>query len=460
MYLSNGYPPEQTAGVESYTAGLATALAQAGHQVSVVCAGDWDQGAAPLNGTRQFEAAGVRLIRLDLNWTRGPDPNGYLFDNPSTERALSQWLQQLQPDVVHLTSCYTLSASVIRAVKAYGCPLIVTLTDFWFFCPRLTLLRWDERLCNGQTTAWECLRCMLGEAKAYRWPARLLPEPIVAAGLALASRTPALSRRPGLRGMALDMARRKQTLPALLEQADVIIAPSRFMADMSAACGLRHPTQVAGYGHNLDWVAGLPRRAPASRLSIGFVGRLTPVKGARVLLQALASLGTAPPIEVHLYGDLEQEPAYVQGLRQLAAELPSVQFHGRFGRGQLAQVYGSLDVLVVPSLWYENNPLVIQEAFAAGLPVVASRLGGLEEFVMHGVNGLLFEPGNPPALAATLNSLLQHPEQLERLRSGIPAVPTVQQEVARLAGLYAQQTTNRAPLSAAERAPAVRPEVL
>src|SRR5262249_25444034 len=153
---------------------------------------------------RRQVSAGVTVIRLDLNWTRGPDPNRRLFDNPQTEAQLDELLVQIRPDVVHLTSCYTLSASVIRAVQARGCPLLITLTDFWFFCPQVTLLRSDGSLCDGQTTAWECLRCLLGNTRAYQLPAHLLPEPVVAAALTLASQTPFISRQPGLRGMALD----------------------------------------------------------------------------------------------------------------------------------------------------------------------------------------------------------------------------------------------------------------
>ena len=437
LFVCNGYPPEQTAGTENYTAGIAAALAAAGHQVTVVCGGDWARGPAPFNGLRIDTVAAVTVMRLDLNWTRGPNPNGYLFDNPLTEAQVNHILEQVQPDVVHITNCYTLSASVIRAIKAHGCPLAVTLTDFWFFCPQVTLLRSDGQLCDGQTSAWECLRCLLGNARAYQLPARFLPEPAVAAALTWASRTPPVSRRPGLRGMALDMATRKRTLPSLLNQADSVIAPSQMLADIAAACGLARPARVMAYGHNLEWVSQLPPPTASRALRIGYVGRLTPVKGVHVLLQALRQLPPDSAFQAHLFGDLEQEPAYAAELRALAAGRREIQFHGRFGRDQLAQVYGQLDVLVVPSLWYENNPLVIQEAFAASRPVVASRLGGMAEFVTHGVNGLLFEAGDPAALAAALADLLAQPELLAHLRGGIPAVRTTGQELEALSGLYA-----------------------
>jgi len=445
LFICNGYPPEHTAGTENYTAGIASALAATGHDVTVVCAGDWDRGLGPFNGLRREVREGVSVVRLDLNWSRGSDPNGRLFDNPLTEAQVRVLLGQIRPDIVHLTSCYTLSASVIRAVQAFACPLVITLTDFWFFCPRVTLLRSDGRLCDGQTTAWECLRCMLGQARAYQLPMRVLPEPVVAAGLTLASRLPLLSRRAGLRGLALDMAARKRLLPALLNCADAVIAPSHFLARLATACGLARPPRVMAYGHNLDWVARLPPLGPHQPLRIGYVGRLTPVKGVDVLLKALLQLPPGAAYQAHLFGDLQQEPAYASELLDLAAGQPKIQFHGRFGRDELAAVYSQVDVLVVPSIWHENNPLVIQEAFAAGLPVVASRLGGMAEFVSDNVSGLLFEPGDAASLAAALIDLMNQPDLLPRLRGGIPAVRTTAEEVEALSGLYAAVARDHAP---------------
>jgi glycosyltransferase involved in cell wall biosynthesis len=191
------------------------------------------------------------------------------------------------------------------------------------------------------------------------------------------------------------------------------------------------------YGHNLDWVSQVAPATAGHPLRIGYVGRLTPVKGVDVLLRALLQLPPAAEYQAHLFGDPQQEPAYAAELRALASSQSKIQFHGRFGREALASVYSQMDVLVAPSVWYENNPLVIQEAFAAGVPVVASRLGGMAEFVTHNVNGLLFEAGDPASLAAALTNLLAQPDLLPRLRAGIPAVRSIREEVEALVEIYA-----------------------
>ncbi len=440
VFLSNGFPPRHTAGTENYTAGIAGALTQAGHRVSVICVGDWDRGPRPVNGVTYDTYQGVAVARLDANWTAGPDPNRYLYDNPVMAAQVAALLDEMRPDLVHITSCATLSASVIHVVKQRGLPLVITLTDFWFICPRISLLHADGHVCNGQTSAWECLACLLWEAKAYRLPARVLPAPALRPLLQGVSRQPWLSRQPGLRGMALDMADRKARLLPLLAQADRLISPSRFLAAMHTACGVTQPIHVLEHGHDLGWADQVgPRPANRPRLVIGYVGQIGEIKGVHILLAAIARLHPQrEAVEVQIWGDPDKSPAYSARLRGQAASLPHVQFCGRFGREQLAAVYGGFDVLVVPSLWVENNPLVIQEAFAAHVPVLASNQGGMAEFVTHEQNGLLFTPGDADSLAAALRRLLLEPDLLPRLRGQVPPVKPVQDELAELLHIYGE----------------------
>lgn len=438
LYLTNGYPPRHTAGTESYTAALAGAFAQAGHMVRVVCGGDWETGPLPYNGRQQTEHAGVVVDRLNLNWTRGPDPNGALFDNPATEAVVAEILAEYQPDLVHLTSSYTLSASVIRAVVRSGRPLVVTLTDFWFICPQVTLRRSDGQLCDGHTTPGECLRCLLGQSRAYQRAAVVLPKAVLAPMLIWASQQPRLARQRGLRGMALDMPVRKATLLPLLEQAAAIIAPSHILADLYQSNGLQRTPRVVPYGHDLSWTADVQPRPSGAGLVFGYVGRLTEAKGVHVLVEAATRLDPAVRASVHLYGDPEAEPAYTARLRALAGASSRVKFQGKFGREALAQVYSQIDVLVVPSVWYENNPLVLQEAYAAGRPVIASNLGGMAEFTAHEGSGLLFEPGSAAGLAAAMQRLATDPALLARLRAGLPPVRSIEEEVQAIGAIYAE----------------------
>ena len=97
-----------------------------------------------------------------------------------------------------------------------------------------------------------------------------------------------------------------------------------------------------------------------------------------------------------------------------------------------------LDVIVVPSIWFENRPTVIMEAFANGVPVIAANMGGMAEMVEHGVDGLLFEPGNAHDLALQLGTIVDHPANLQSLRAGIKAVKTAAEEFEQIERVYAE----------------------
>jgi glycosyltransferase involved in cell wall biosynthesis len=130
----------------------------------------------------------------------------------------------------------------------------------------------------------------------------------------------------------------------------------------------------------------------------------------------------------------------VDGLRHAAAGLP-IAFHGRFDRDRAAEVYASLDALVVPSLWPENSPLVIHEAFMSGVPVVGARIGGVPGLVRDGLNGLLYEPFSVDALRRCLQRLVDDGALVSTLARGLPAVKTIDAEAEEWDVRYARLTS-------------------
>src|SRR5439155_3810422 len=138
-----------------------------------------------------------------------------------------------------------------------------------------------------------------------------------------------------------------------------------------------------------------------------------------------------------LYGDAKVFPEYVATLRRAAAGVP-VTFHGGFDRANVAEVYDALDVLVVPSLWPENSPLVIHEAFMHGVTVVGSRTGGIPGLVVDGVNGLLADAFSSESLRRALQRLISDPGLRARLAADAPPVKTIAEDAAEWDARYAR----------------------
>jgi glycosyltransferase involved in cell wall biosynthesis len=314
--------------------------------------------------------------------------------------------------------------------------VVGTLHDYTLVCPsggqRVHVP--EQHVCR-EIDPVRCARCFgalplrqpLGwtgpGASALRLAARLLGRP---------SGAPA--PRPA------DVAERLRAATGVLDSFDVLVAPSSSLAEEFRRFGAPAARlRVSDYGFQPLGGSTLP--SLGAWLRIGYVG--TPIwhKGLHVLLDAVRRL----PLErfrLDVWGDLDVAPAYVRGLRRQASGLP-VRFRGGFDHDRVAAVFASMDVLVVPSLWLENSPLVVHEAFQAGVPVVAARTGGLAELVEDGTSGLLYDPTDTKALAAALMRLVQEPGLLERLAASRPPVKSIDRDALEWDAVYAEARARR-----------------
>jgi len=437
LLLSSFFLPTHTAGTEKRTYGYAARLLELGHEVRVLCAGDWDSGPNYWNGVREEEYLGIPVERINLNWALAPDPNKYLYRNPIIAEYFDGRVKQFNPDLIHITSCYTLSASVIEVIKQTGTPSILTLTDFWFTCPKHTLLRFDNSLCDGRTTNWECLDCMLAANNGYTKLRPLLKNRIAAGGIEWASKQVYLSRQRGLKGLALDMGDRKSYLQSMIKIPNIVIAPSFYLRDIVLGSGVTREIQVIKSGQDLSWLGPTLDRKVPDVVRFGYIGQITPIKGLHVLLSAFENNQVGEKARLLIFGNFEQSSNYGDLIKQqLNGSEGAIEYLGGFSHDQLGEVLAKIDVLVVPSIWHENNPRVIQEAFAAKKPVVASNVGGMAEFVEHEKNGLLFKRDNGKDLANQLSRIINEPGLLTILRNGIQPIKSIEQEVDQLVEIY------------------------
>ena len=173
-------------------------------------------------------------------------------------------------------------------------------------------------------------------------------------------------------------------------------------------------------------------------MRVGFVGTLAEHKGAHLLVRAVRTLPMDMPVALKIYGALDQFTDYGLMLRELAGADDRIEFCGTFPNNKVGEVMAGLDVLAVPSIWYENTPLVVYSAQAAGTPVVASDVGGLREAIRDGENGLLFRMGDTQALAAALARLVEDRTLLKKLARGAVKPRSVAEYVDQLEEVYGE----------------------
>jgi len=234
----------------------------------------------------------------------------------------------------------------------------------------------------------------------------------------------ALSARPG-------------HLRSRMNMLDRVLVATRFMQEVLTRHGLDPRKAILiRFGVNFQSTNGSSIRGDKPALRIGFIGTLYEHKGAHVLIEAVRLLSSDLPIDVRIYGDLEEYPKYKERLRRLVGGDQRISFCGKFDRTQIGDVLSSMDVLVVPSIWYENTPLVIYFAQAAGCPVVVSNVDGMTEVVKHGVNGLVFQTGNAAGLGEAITTLAKDREFLRNLAQNAKKPKSSSEYAAELVKIY------------------------
>ena len=438
LFAAHQFFPEHYAGVEIVTLGLAKEFRARGHEAYVLA----PKRSIPINDiepgeVEEYEFDGVPVRRVGRPKEGVSRPYRLDYENDVMAQRTREYMREVRPDIVHAEHFQGLSASVIPVFKEFDVPLVYTATDFWAVCPVVDLHRHDGVMCEGPELA-HCTRCIASRYPGTRMKAVVDRTPDAALELAgRLSGTP-LSKVSFPLRQVWALRERPAHIREKMEQVDHIIVYTQLMRDLLHANGIgKGKIEVSPYGIDTSRILEAPRnRNIPPPLRVGFVGTMAPHKGCDILIRAFRSLPREQEAMLEIYGNLERFRRFVKELRGLAGGDERISLAGPFQRERVGEVLSGLDVLVVPSRWYENQPGVILEAFAAGVPVVATNLGGMSEFVKHEENGLLFELEDAEDLARQLRRLYEEPGLLEKLRGGIGPVKTVGENVDELEELY------------------------
>jgi glycosyltransferase involved in cell wall biosynthesis len=364
------------------------------------------------------------------------------WPNKFLSRSFRDVLGEFRPEVVHFHNFLSLGDDLVTVARSGGTSIVYTLHDYGLICPNALLLRDDGRLCGKQHPDFfqDCCPILIRTSQRRRdapWAARV---PSLARWQLYARQQGFVVLRSCLlaaTGRAIrwlgdprhsDFERKRDFFfthtRRIFDDVDLFLAPSDFLLHRYVSAGLPSDKIALGkYGMNHFSVEP---RAERSGLRFGYIGALHPQKGIDILLEAFRGVGDGATL--HVFGSAFGSPVSRSFWRRVGDRAPAnVVFHGAYGNDQVRNVLASLDVIVVPSIWYENSPLTIHEAFIAGLPVITSDVGGMAELVGDGVNGIHFRTGDVADLRQKLLYVVQHPEILDRLRRGIPKVLSMEE---------------------------------
>ncbi len=360
--------------------------------------------------------------------------NGSLTDKDFYTYHFRRFLEAVRPDVVHFQHTIFLGYDVLRLVRTVlpDAVIVYTLHEYAGICHRdgQMLRTRDNSLCSGSSPRL-CHECF-----------------------------PDIS--------AQQFFLRKRRIQSYMRYVDRFVCPSRFLLERYAAWGIPSEKLVMEENGRNFPIAPAQVQAREHRDRFAFFGQVSPYKGVDVLLEAVALAGGRDRVEAGIAGELlgrravprpdaptphlavhganldMQTGAMQEAIRQRLDRCgDAVTMMGPYDWRRLDRLMEAVDWVVIPSVWWENAPLVIQEAFFHGRPVICSDIGGMAEKVTHGVDGLHFRVGDARHLADVLREAVSTPGLWERLRDGIKPVHPVHAHRERLAALYDEVVETR-----------------
>ena len=397
LQVIHGYPMRYNAGSEVYTQTLCHGLAD-NHEVHVFTREE-DPFAPDFRVLAERDPDDSRIALHVVNNPR----NRYRYRDPRIDRQFADILDREKPDVVHVGHLNHLSTSLPYEAATRSIPVVYTLHDYWLMCPRgqfmQTFPRDPENLwaaCDGQDDrkcAEHCYAQHVGGA-TEAWEADIAY-------------------------WAGWVGRRMRHVREMTELVDCFIAPARYLHDRYRdEFGLPARKLIhLDYGFDLTRLRGRQARRQGEPFVFGYIGTHIPAKGIQDLIRAFGKV--VGETVLCIWG--RPRGQNTEALKALVRELPAeraerVEWLPEYRNADIVRdVFDRVDAIVVPSVWVENSPLVIHEAQQARVPVITADVGGMAEYVRHGVNGLLFEHRSWRSLAKRMQQFVDDPAQARHL---------------------------------------------
>lgn len=402
--------PDPPGGTELYVEALCRQLDRLGIH-SVI--------AAPGERHETYEIDGLRVRRFA--WTQSRLSDIY-EGSPDGAAALSRILDEEMPDLVHqhaLTpACSTMLA---RECRRRGLPVVFTYHTPTATCQRGTLLEGGKSPCDGRLDVARCTACTLDGLGLSASLSRVLA--------ATPARAADLLERADWQGgawTALRMSslirRRHAALAGFFQDVDRFVVLAPWVRDVLRSNGVPE-AKIVGSAHGVDAGArgSAYRRTDGAPLRLVHLGRADRFKGTDLLIRVFHATPEADAV-LDIYGVVQGEGggALMEQFRALAAGDSRIRFLPAMAHAGVGAMLTEYDMVVVPSQWMETGPLVVLEAFAAGVPVLGSALGGIADKVRDGVDGLLVRPfDSHDAWSAALRRSAADFGLVQSLRAGV-----------------------------------------
>lgn len=365
--ISNLYPPNVLGGAEVSVKKVSEELVKKGHEVIVITNPFSENGVGTVNGVTIYQIKPLNIYHIYNHPHKSMllKPLWHIIDlwNPYDERIIKKILKTEEPDIVHIHNFKGLSLSSFAPAKSLGIPLVFTAHDYSLICMRANLLNSSGEICQNPSSL----------CKIYNQVQRHLAK----------------------------------------NKVDLLISPSQFVINKLKSNGLFKDVKSKKIPLGIEPDIKEKFEKDYSTTNILYVGNLGEHKGVHILFKAFRKIENG-----NIRLDIVGKGLCSEKLKLMSKNDNRIKFHDFLEGKELIKMYEQANLTVVPSIWYDNSPMVIYESFNSGTPVIGSKIGGIPELVEDGFNGYLFEAGNVNELQQLLENLIDSPETLKKLEQG------------------------------------------
>lgn len=395
--------PHHYTGTERYVLNICKQLQKMGHFVKVLTYSiidniDFKKGLKMLYKEYVFE--GIPVIALKHN----DIPNDYSFCfeliNDDLYNEVVNIIKKDEFDIYHCAHPFRISAS-IKAAKDCGLKVVFMATDYWLMCPLGIMLRTDKVLCDGPDKGQNCLKFCFSHVDTY------------------------------------EIEKRIKDSYNLINSCDCLLSPSNFLIWLFDNAKYIDKERFILSRHGLDYTKRKLnfKRVPNGNIVFGYIGTIQQHKGVHVMIEGFKRT-KHKNIKLQVWGGCFNENEYYQNLINTSKEDPRIEFKGVYDFNDISKILENIDVVIVPSIWYENAPLTISTSLAYLTPVITSNIGGMAEMIKDGHNGLTFKVGDADDLSERISLIASNPELISKFKSNIQYPIRIEEEAFNTEQIY------------------------
>ena len=412
------YLPKVVGGIELYIHHLALGLQQKGHEIKVVVP-SYSEGDA---GDYNYQS--IEVVRYKAYHPRGRLEFAGISPNESLEN-FKKIIAEQKPDIVHfsqLTSSSGISLLHIKAAKEYGAVIIYTNHLSEFICQRGDLRYMGCQPCDGIVTVLKCTACLMQQKNIGKSIAQSVILVDKYAAAIVGKRNFRMQLKPFL-FPGFFTRWHLEKIKTLINTTDVFVSISKWSNALIKKNGWANDKCIFIPTGLLN--AKIIKDAPINLydgkrpLRVVFIGRLVPVKGAAVVIEAVKQLSNNIQLDVYGPADLESHKHYYESCLGAIQGFDNIKLYPPVENENVVGILSRYDMLCLPSKGNEMAPLIIQECLKAKVPVIGSDLPAIKEWVTDGINGLIFSTGNDESLKNKLQQIIDHPELISKFKNNL-----------------------------------------